>query len=59
MLWRAKTDGWHRRKARRLAWWHAEEGRLRREIADLQVAGGGTGDAKADAKIRLYAPSVL
>ena len=59
MLWRAKTDGWHQRKACRFAWWQAAEDRLRREIVDLQVAGGGTGDAKADAKIRLFAPSVL
>lgn len=32
---------------------------LRRDITDLGVAGGGTGNAKADAKIRLWAPDAL
>ena len=59
MLWRTQQSGWKDRKVVRQRWWAGEEERLRTDIENLQVDGGGTGSEKADRMIRDWAPSVL
>jgi hypothetical protein len=58
-LWRAKSCGFVARNHWRQRWYEQESSELRRDISQLGVAGGGTGQEVADGKIRNWAPHVL
>jgi hypothetical protein len=59
MLWRSASQGWKDRKDSRRRWHAAALHQLKERIADLNIAGGGTGHAEADANILLWAPAAI
>jgi hypothetical protein len=59
MLWRVAKDGWAQAKPVRERWLLHEAQQLQCDVRALDVAGGGTGSAKADALIKKWWPQAL
>lgn len=59
MLWRVQRNGFVGKRMVRRRWFEHEVRSLRQDIANLMVAGGGTGSAAADVEISRWMPDLM
>ena len=59
MLHRIQLHGFAAAKRARMLWVEEQTEALRRDVRDLGVPGGGTGNAVADKRLRAWAPLAL